>query len=199
MAIASLKYKSLSSTLTAPAEIDLGAMIPLMTTTLSSTASSVTFTSIPQSYEHLQIRIIGRSTIVDTNDFMMARFNSDTGSNYSYHYLRGDGTSGTSQGAGFGSSDYLRNVGFITGSSATSNVFGVSIVDILDYTNTNKLKTIKVFTGKDSNSNNQDGRVILSSMLWNSTSAINSITLFTQSNIATTSSFALYGIKGAGV
>ena len=51
MASISLKYKSKSGNLTAPGDVDLGAMIPLMTATPSGTGT-VTFSNIPQSYEH---------------------------------------------------------------------------------------------------------------------------------------------------
>jgi hypothetical protein len=174
-------------------------MIPIATVTVGSGgASSIEFSSIPQSYEHLQIRGLGRSTIADTNDFAIIKFNSDSGANYTYHYLRGDGTSASAQGSGYGTSDYLRSAGFISGANATAQVFGTTIIDILDYTNTNKLKTIRTLTGKDANSNNADGRVYLFSMLWGSTSAITTITLTTQANWAQYSSFALYGIKRAG-
>jgi len=199
MASISLKYKSKQGSLTAPGDVDPGAMIPIATVTVGSGgASSIEFSSIPQSYEHLQIRGLGRSTIADTNDFAIIKFNSDSGANYTYHYLRGDGTSASAQGSGYGTSDYLRSAGFISGANATAQVFGTTIIDILDYTNTNKLKTIRTLTGKDANSNNADGRVYLFSMLWGSTSAITTITLTTQANWAQYSSFALYGVKRAG-
>jgi hypothetical protein len=199
MASISLKYKSKQGSLTAPGDVDPGAMIPIATVTVGSGgASSIEFASIPQSYEHLQIRGLGRSTIADTNDFAIIKFNSDSGANYTYHYLRGDGTSASAQGSGYGTSDYLRSAGFISGANATAQVFGVTIIDILDYTNTNKLKTIRTLTGKDSNSGNADGRVYLWSMLWGSTSAITTVTLTTQANFAQYSTFALYGIKRAG-
>jgi hypothetical protein len=199
MASISLKYKSKQGSLTAPGDVDPGAMIPIATVTVGSGgASSIEFASVPQSYEHLQIRGLGRSTIADTNDFAIIKFNSDSGANYTYHYLRGDGTSASAQGSGYGTSDYLRSAGFISGANATAQVFGTTIIDILDYSNTNKLKTIRTLTGKDANSNNADGRVYLFSMLWGSTSAITTITLTTQTNWAQYSSFALYGIKRAG-
>jgi hypothetical protein len=177
--------------------LDNNYMEPIATSLVGSGGvNQVTFNDIPQNYKHLQLRIIARSSISDTNDFVMAKFNGDNGSNYTYHYIRGDGSSANALGSGYGSSDYLRSVGFITGANATSGVFGVSVVDILDYTNTNKLKTIRTFTGKDSNSGNADGRVYLLSMLWGNANAITSINLITQGNIVQHSRFSLYGIKG---
>ena len=58
MASISLKNKSKSGNLTAPGDVDPGAMIPLMTTTVGTAVSAVTFSDIPQAYEHLQIRIL---------------------------------------------------------------------------------------------------------------------------------------------
>lgn len=68
------------------------------------------------------------------------------------------------------------------------------VVDILDYANTNKNKTIRVLAGVD---NNGSGEVALNSGLWPSTSALNTIKILTTSgNLNQYSSFALYGIKG---
>jgi len=65
----------------------------IATTTLSSTASSVTFSSIPSGYTSLQIRAMYKDV---TNQGQWCqynlRFNSDTGSNYWTHYLAGDGS-----------------------------------------------------------------------------------------------------------
>lgn len=177
--------------------LDNNFMEPIATTLVGSGGvNQVTFNDIPQTYKHLQLRIMARSTIADTNDFVIIKFNGDSGANYTYHYLRGDGTSASAQGSGYGTSDYLRSAGFISGANATSQVFGASVVDILDYANTSKLKTIRTLTGKDANSNNSDGRIYLWSLLWGSTDAITSINLTTQANIAQYSRFSLYGIKG---
>ena len=54
MASISLKYKSKQGTLTAPGDVDLGAMIPLMTTTVGSGGSStITFSSIQIGRAHV--------------------------------------------------------------------------------------------------------------------------------------------------
>jgi hypothetical protein len=196
MAIFSLKSKEVLSNLTAPANIDLGAMIPLMTTTLSSNATSVTFSNIPQNYEHLQIRAIARTDrAADTQDAINMRFNSDSGSNYSWHYISGNGSS-VSSGAG-SSASYIFNSVIGTAASSTAGMFGVSIIDILDYSNVNKYKTSRVFTGNDANGN---GLCQIYSGSWRDLSSINTITFIPNvgSNIVQYSKFALYGIKRAG-
>jgi hypothetical protein len=193
MAVVSLKYKSKQGTLTAPGDVDPGAMIPIATTTLSTSGANVTFSNIPQEYEHLQIRGIGRQT--STNSYaLMMRFNSDTGSNYSSHRLDGNGSS-ASANADTSVSAMYSNV-MLPLSSAGANTFGAIVFDILDYANTNKYKTVRALFGFD---NNGSGQVGLGSGSWRSTSAVTSIQLVPQfDNLAQYTSFALYGIKRAG-
>lgn len=149
--------------------------------------SSISFNSISQDYTHLQIRAITKNT--SSSNFAAMRFNSDTGSNYSAHYIDGDGTSATVGGA----SNYDRSYFGYTSTSSQTNIFGVSIIDILDYKNTNKFKTVRVLTGVDANGS---GTVELSSSSWRSTSAITDINVFFSSNnFAQYSQIALYGIK----
>jgi hypothetical protein len=172
---------------------DLGAMVLIATTTVpSGGASSVTFSSIPQDYTHLQIRAISRNTSNTQNVFF--RFNGDTSSaNYTLHQLYVNASSPQAYGTGTGtvSGSYLF---YGAGSSESANVFGAAVIDILDYTNTNKYKTSRGLSGYD---NNGTGAAFLSSSLWLNTAAITSITAVPQSpNIGQYSSFALYGIKG---
>jgi hypothetical protein len=189
MASISLKYKSKSGNLTAPGDVDPGAMIPIATTTLTTTTSTVTFSSIPQSYEHLQIRSIQRQGAGGVEIGLM-QFNSDTGSNYVRHRLIGDGSTAS---AGANTSQTSIAVGEAPAGTST---FGVVIIDILDYANTNKYKTIRALGGYDSNGS---GEITLRSGLWMSTSAISSITITLSAQSYTQySSFALYGIKRAG-
>lgn len=152
--------------------------------------SSISFTSIPSTYKHLQIRYIVRSTQAATETGINARLNSDTGSNYAWHYLFGDGAS---VAAGAGSTQTSINLVNVAGNSATASAFAVGVLDVLDYANTNKYKTLRLLQGWDGNG---AGRVNFSSGLWMSTSANTAIELYPSSgNWAQYSSFALYGIK----
>lgn len=118
--------------------------------------------------------------------------NSDSGANYTYHYLYGQGSSVSAYG-GTGLTKAILT--FPPKSGETAGIFGVSVLDILDYTNTNKYKTLRHLEGYDANGS---GEVWFYSNLWQSTSAITSITLTEDlGNFAQYSSFALYGIKGA--
>jgi hypothetical protein len=169
------------------------------TVTLGSAQSTVTFSNIPQTYTHLQIRAsyqTSRGTY--PLDKIFIRFNSDTASNYSSHNFKGDGGGAYS---GAENTDKITD-GDMSSTTAASGglVFGALVMDILDYANTNKYKTTRGIVGFDTNGTvaGYGGRVGLISGNWRSTSAITSIT-FTVDNAANysaNSKFALYGIKG---
>jgi hypothetical protein len=162
-------------------------------------ATSVGFTSIPATYKHLQLRITGRGNASSADRVSITvKVNSDTGSNYANHSLGGDGSSAfatqaTSQGVGV--NNYMAGISAIVGSLGAANAYGVSIVDILDYANTNKYKTFRSLAGQDQNSSS--GRIVFVSGLWQSTSAITTLDLNLESGLWNQySSVALYGIKG---
>jgi len=155
--------------------------------------SSITFAGIPQTgYSHLQVRVIARSTYntgASSALTMQLNGNSTIG-NYSVHLFDGNG-SGT-PGAYGASGDYPQ--GSIANATAGAGIFGVNIFDILDYTNTNKYKTIRNIGGND---NNGSGAVrYASGSFYADTNGITSITFQTNSaNLAEFSHFALYGVK----
>jgi hypothetical protein len=165
-----------------------GAYDALSTVTVGATAvSSVTFAGIPQGYKHLQIRMtsFNTSSIVD----MKANFNGDTAANYSIHYLYGTGTAAAA--SAIANASYA-SIG-ITGALYNQGA-GVSVVDILDYADTNKYKTTRCLSGLDTNSTTCF--ITLESGSWRSTAAINSITITPQSGTITQySQFTLYGIR----
>lgn len=150
-------------------------------------AASITFSSIPSTYKHLQIRATAASGSAANSRIT---FNGDTANtSYSYHYLEGNG-SATAAGAG-AYVNYM--VGPVT--TNTASAFSGIVIDILDYGNTNKYKTIRTLYGVDLNGSST--WMGLQSGMWQNTSAISSInfllsgTLFNQY-----STFAIYGIKG---
>jgi hypothetical protein len=171
-----------------------GAYDSIATTTVATATPSVTFSSIPSTYTHLQVRYTARTNRADVQDLIRFRFNSDSGTNYAYHWLRGDG--GTAD-AGSAASTASPWTAIIAGGNASANQFGVGVSDVLDYANTNKYKTTRTLSGVDTNS--ADGRIMFLSNLWMNTAAISSIEI--APNYGTSfnqySSFALYGIKGA--
>lgn len=167
--------------------IDLGAIFPLQVITLSTATTSITFSNIPNTYTHLQIR--GIWSRVSSSQYAYMRFNSDSGNNYAWHDIYGDG--GT---AAYETNASTNAIAMAYSSSGTS--FTGFVWDILDYANTNKNKTAKGLEGRDVNG--AGGAIGFHSGLWQSTSAINAITIFTTANqIAQNSQFALYGVKSA--
>ncbi len=164
----------------------------IATVTLAVDTATVSFTSIPSTYQHLQLRLIGRGNRAATVSTLRATVNSDTGTNYAQHNLIGDGATATVGGAASGSNFDIAKV---SGATATASVFGVAIVDFHDYASTTKNKTIRTMAGVDLNGS---GEIQLRSALWMNSSAINRIDIVNQtSNIIAGSTFALYGIKGA--
>jgi hypothetical protein len=175
-----------------------GAYDALWSTTLSSTTSSITIGGIPNTYEHLQLRIYARSTLAGTSsDNIAFRINGDTGSNYSTHNLYGTGAGAFSAAFAGLSYGYLPSV--ISSSGNLANTFAGVIVDLLDYASSTKNKTIRALGGFDENANSggsvYDNRIQLSSAFWNSTAPLNSIVFGTSASFASGTTFALYGIK----
>ena len=157
----------------------------------SGGASSITFSSIPSTYTHLQLRVFSREVSGGFDQIYM-RVNGDTGSNYSKHNMGGDGTGLTYGGSGTTSSV---SIAAIPGSNQSANVFGASITDFLDYANTSKYKTTRAIAGVDSNGT---GYNWFASGLWQNTNAITSINIY-PAGIVDFSQYthaALYGIKG---
>jgi hypothetical protein len=171
----------------------------IATVTATGGEVSLSFTSIPSTYASLQIRGIAKDSYTsgtgEATDTTLT-FNSDTGSNYRYHQLRGNGTAAAALAPGSATSNMAAVITEIYGTA--TNMFGVSIVDILDYASTTKYKTVRGFSGGDLNSGTDKSNLRLGSGLWMSTSAVTSIQIQAAvSGFAAGSTFALYGIKGA--
>lgn len=158
----------------------------------SGGTSTISFTSIPSTFSHLQLRYFGH---LQGNGFDFAltnvTFNNDSGSNYAYHRLYGSGSSASADGASSQTKFYST---WTPDNLSQANSFGSAVIDILDYANTNKYKTARILGGFDLNGS---GYVALFSGLWQSTSAINRIDIVSNSgqSFSNYSHFALYGIK----
>jgi len=160
-------------------------------TVTSGGTASITFSSIPTTFTHLQIRSIARDSRTTAATNLNMQFNSDAGTNYTSHYIYGNSTAAVASASGASQTSALGMR--IAGNSATSSCFGVGIIDILDYSNNNKYKTLRSLSGYDDNSS---GEIWFTSGLWMSSIAINSITITpVTSPILQFSSFALYGVK----
>ena len=153
----------------------------------SGGSSSITFSSIPSTYQHLQIRAF---YLGSNNPFLIQ---SNLGIGTKSHILVGTGS--TTYAYAYNA---LASKGmYITdsGNGMSTTLPSVAIIDILDYANSNKNKTWRSLSGNDTNGG---GAVQLSSGFWDSTTAITSLTLNFNSTgtFSQYSSFALYGIKG---
>jgi hypothetical protein len=169
-----------------------GSYESIATSTITSGSSNtITFSSIPQTYKHLQIRGIARSS---SGVWNYLTFNGDTTqANYYAHELAGNGSAAYGNAYPGGASPIGIQL-FVTYGHAS--VFSGVTIDILDYTSTNKAKTVRCLNGWNNSTN---GEVRIDSGLWSATpAAVTSLTLQCGSSNAYQqySSFALYGIKG---
>ena len=159
---------------------------PIATTTVSgSSTTTYTFSSIPSTYTDLIL--VSSAQMSGTGTTGSFRFNGDTGSNYSFTYLYGNGTSAASgrqsnQTAGIWDSwaDRLSNT-----------MFETDILHIMNYSNTTTYKTA---LSRSNSSVTTEAAV----NLWRSTAAINSLTVYISTgNFVAGSTFTLYGIQAA--
>lgn len=159
-------------------------------TILGSTASSITFTSIPADYTDLMVFYSLRSDEAATQRDLRLRFNSVT-SGYSTRYLDGYGSS-TASGSDSGSFALAAN---IPAANMTANTFTNSSIYIPNYTSANN----KSYSLDNTSENNATTTYLrLQAGLWSNTSAITSITLFPEAGgFVANSSVYLYGIKNS--
>jgi hypothetical protein len=158
------------------------------TITLSSNASSVTFSNLgtyATIYKHLQLRVVVRDTFTGGDgSTVLMRFNGDSGNNYSFHFLEGNGSSVLSKNG-------VSTNRILFQQSSNGNWSG-DVIDILDAFDTTKNKTTRILCGAPT-----VPYVGLLSGNWRNTAAITSILLQTEGfNLASGSRFSLYGIKG---
>jgi len=155
----------------------------------TGSSGTITFSSIPQTYKHLQVRMTSKTTISGSTTAIYLRLNGISTGVYSQHILGGDGSSVQSgNGTSKTEIDYLLGAG-----NSDSLVAAASILDFADYASTSKNKTVRIFQGYKGSGN----RIDLSSGCYGQTTAISSInlSLFSGSFTALTR-VSLYGIKG---
>ena len=171
----------------------VGSMDAITSITLTASQYTVVFNSIPQTYTHLHLRGVSRSTEAGASDVtLLGQFNSDTGSNYSYHRMYGYGSTANNDSSASGSSVAL---GSVLTDGNTASTYTSCIVDIVDYTSSVKHKTTRSYSGFDNNSN---GSIHFASGNWRASSitGITSILLKPSGGFFTAGTrFSLYGIK----
>jgi hypothetical protein len=166
-------------------------------TVSGASTSTISFSSIPSTYKHLQVRFTGRTTRATSGVQMYIRANSDTGGNYSSHVLRRNGTSSVI--ASYNLTSYMdSNVELIPGTDETANIVAAGVIDIVDYKETTKFKTFKMSAGLGTKYTSSLFQNVLMGGNWRSTAAISSLefTMYASANWSSLSTFSLYGIKG---
>jgi hypothetical protein len=151
---------------------------------------SYTFSSIPQTYKHLQLRIIGANTDLGNNIMQSLTVSGNT--TVRSHWVR------TTDGSTVTASTFTAcYIGYQPANTSGSTYRGCTIVDILDYASTTKYKTYRAFNGYDTNGNVRGQEVGLYSGSWYAnTNAITSLTYNAVNDLTPGTTIALYGIKG---
>lgn len=162
---------------------------PIQSYTLGSDQSTVTFSSIPQTYTDLII-VAKASHTGGAAGSLMLRFNSDTGSNYAFTRIYADGSSSAGDRSNSDTAGYTA----IIGNQAVSSA-GTFILQIQNYSNST---TRKMTLGRGSDVSG--GYISSYEMLWRSTANISNIDIRcgstgTFTNFRSGSTFTLYGIK----
>jgi len=174
-----------------------GAFDSIASATPSGT-NTVTFSSIPQTFSHLQIRAVVATT--DNQSGTMydytVRINGVSTTSYYTQEIRSTSTNVNATSANYDDTAFYL---YAWGAAQSYVIFAPSILDFLDYTSTNKAKSIRYVRGGNNNAGNNNSLFRLGNTLFNSISnPITSIT-FTMStgNFTGGTTFALYGIRGS--
>lgn len=170
----------------------------IQSTVLAANAANIVFSSIPNTYTHLELLIQARSTHTQPNDFVLLRYNGDsTAGAYAYSSLQVLSGYLTTENGSVSSSSFT---GFcaISGDNNQSNIFGISRIVIPEYKNTSVAKT-GFAVGNSAYGTGFTSSITLQGLYWNSTAAISSITLLLNSgnNFKPGSTFQLYGFTKA--
>ena len=178
---------------------DTGSMFAISSITLSADTTSITFSSIPQTYTHLQLICMTRISRVNNDPSSnQLSFNGDSGANYAYHGIFAGANSVAPDSGGVGSTS-LMYIGTNASNGTAAGTYAPMIIDILDYSKTNKYKVARSITGFSQNTSGSGNRsMAVRSGLWTNTNAITSMTFNPNVNqFMAGSTFTLYGIKGA--
>ncbi len=158
----------------------------------TGSSGTITFSSIPSTYKHLQVRWVANCG-TGGSELLRMRMNGDTASNYVAHHIEANGTAVSSYWTG--AADHIL-IAELAATSTGPDYFSSGVTDILDFASPSKFKTTRTLYGKVPSSGVK--LITLRSGLWRSATATSSIELSSAygGNFASTSRFSLYGIKG---
>jgi hypothetical protein len=171
-----------------------GSLVALGHYVADGNSAGTTFSNIPQTYQDLMLVLNGGGTRAVANDHLLMAINTDTSSNYSYTYIQADGSAASSVRGTAGAFAVLFNC--YSGSLSTVGTYGSGILHILDYTNTNKFKTILGKAGIDLNTS---GYLTSTVNLYKAnTNSITNLYCITYTNLLPGSTLTLYGVRSVG-
>lgn len=192
MPLPGIYASQISGHLTPP--YDSSSYYSLATVTVpSGGAATITFAGIPTGYKHLQYRVVSRST--NASYYAQIQFTVNGASSYYKHLILADGVN-TPPGAYGYTNEAKLTVGYLAGGNCTTGVFGAAILDVFDYCDINKYKTIRGLGGANNNSVGTYAYMSMTSGAYPSFSAITTMTFNSESgNFAENTKIALYGVK----
>jgi hypothetical protein len=159
----------------------------------SGGAASMDFTSIPSTYTDLMVKISARGTRSNSGSQVVSlRFNSDSGANYSYRRLYGDGSAGAADGS---TGDSYGTAGYVSKTFDTASTFGSCEIYVPNYAGSTQ-KSYSSDGVEETNATLSYASLVAGT--WSGTSAITSIALYASNgsfNWEQNSTATLYGIK----
>jgi hypothetical protein len=172
-------------------------MMPIQSVTVGAGGSSfIDFTNIPNTFKHLQIRGIAKTSASYESDGFNMTFNSSTGNLYWMHFMTADGGNGISPSSAL-TQPTLYITARVPGDTTNASDFGAFVVSILDYASTDQKKTMRSLSGFSPNNTNNVAKVALASGAFDSTAAVSSIRISANSGVLKQfSRFNLYGLRG---
>jgi hypothetical protein len=160
---------------------------PIASVTLSATASEVVFSGLPQTFRDIILVSSVRNQFSGTtNDSLDLTFNGDSTSSYSMVRMYGDGSSALSA---VNASVTSLPIGRLNEGNTTAGQFSANVIQIMDYSTTNKHKTV---LGR---ANVPNQVVYATAGRWAKTEAINSIRISNpNAALSVDSTFTLFGV-----
>ncbi len=173
----------------------MAVMEAIATQYLEADTASVTFSSIPSTYEHLQVRGSHRSTGSSGGQAFYIEFNGVSSNTYASHTMVA--ANSNAMGQRLDSQPYIKIYDGIHGSLALSAEYATILLDVHDYRDTNKNTTVQLQMF-DAITYSNDVRATFGTGMWNSTAAVTQIK-FTPSNgnLTRGSEYTLYGLKSS--
>jgi hypothetical protein len=168
---------------------------------LSSPAASVTFSAIPGTFKHLQLKITAASEASEAFAYLSLEFNGDSGSNYATQAINGNNSSVSAfiNSSSLPGNPTTEKIIAVPGASALANAGGTVVIDIPSYAQTTFLKAATVAGGGVLGSSLSGSNMFTytSLLVWDNTAAITSIViaLVDGSNFVAGSEFTLYGFN----